>query len=59
MGVIAAERFLAFVAFELGPAFYNLGVKDARKLIKEQAEHLETELYILERTLNQPSRKVE
>jgi uncharacterized protein (DUF2164 family) len=57
IGLIAAERFLNFVAFELGPAFYNLGVQDARKLIKDQMEHLETELAILERPLNPPKRK--
>ena len=57
MGIIAAERFLDFVALELAPAFYNLGVQDARKLIKEQLEHTDTELAILERPLNKSKRK--
>ncbi len=57
IGIIAAERFLDFVALELAPVFYNQGVKDARKLLKDQMEHLEMELSILEKPLNQPKRK--
>ena len=56
-GLLAAERFLNFVAFELGPAFYNLGVQDAKKLIHAQVESLDTELSILEKPLNPPKRK--
>lgn len=57
LGLLAAERFLNFVAFELGPAFYNLGVQDAKKLFHAQMESLDTELSILEKPINPPKRK--
>lgn len=57
LGLLAAERFLNFVAFELGPAFYNLGVQDAKKMLRAQMDSLETELAILEKPINPPKRK--
>lgn len=57
LGLLAAERFLNFVTFELAPAFYNLGVQDAKKLIRQQVDSLETELSILEKPINPSKRK--
>lgn len=52
LGMIAAERVLDFIAQDIAPNFYNLGLEDARKVTRMQAENTETELAILHKPLD-------
>lgn len=47
IGVIAAEDILDFFLKEVGDDIYKKAIKDIRKLIKERAEDLETEIDML------------
>lgn len=59
IGMIAAERVLDFIAHDIAPNFYNLGLEDARKIIRVQSENTETELAILHKPLDLRSRRDE
>ena len=48
VGVIAAQDIIDIVTQNLGPEIYNMGLKDAKKLIKERCMDLETEIESLE-----------
>ncbi|QPC48090.1 DUF2164 domain-containing protein [Mangrovibacillus cuniculi] len=49
LGDIGAENMMEFFLQEIGPYFYNQGVKDARKLMQENVSQLEDDLISLER----------
>ncbi|MBE0449720.1 MAG: DUF2164 family protein [Clostridia bacterium] len=49
IGNIASEQLIDFMMDHLGPIAYNEGVKDVFKLIKVNQDHLEDEIYVLEK----------
>jgi uncharacterized protein (DUF2164 family) len=50
---------LDFIAQDIAPHFYNLGLEDARKVTQMQAENTETELAILHKPLDLRPRGVD
>ena len=50
IGRFDAEFLLDFLAAELGPAFYNRGLRDARAVLELRAEELGEAIYALERS---------
>lgn len=50
VGVIAAQDIIDIVTQNLGPEIYNLGVRDAKKLVQEKLSDLEFEIDQLEQT---------
>jgi uncharacterized protein (DUF2164 family) len=48
VGVIAAQDIIDIVTQNLGPDIYNMGLKEAKKLMKERFLDLETEIELLE-----------
>ena len=51
LGNLEAENILEFFKSELGPHYFNEGVKQSRKVAEEKMAQLEEELYSLERPL--------
>ncbi|WP_053366627.1 DUF2164 domain-containing protein [Bacillus sp. FJAT-27245] len=51
LGNLEAENVLEFFKNELGPYFFNEGIKQSRKVAEEKMAQLEEELYSLERPL--------
>jgi uncharacterized protein (DUF2164 family) len=49
IGNIASEQLIDFMMDQLGPIAYNEGIKDVHKLIKANQDHLEDEIYVLEK----------
>ena len=49
IGLIPAEMFIAFLAEEIGPYFYNRGLRDAEALLLRKIEDYSDEIYGLER----------
>lgn len=49
IGNIASEQLIDFMMEHLGPIAYNNGVRDVHKLIKSNQDHLEDEIYVLEK----------
>jgi len=49
IGLIPAEMFIAFLADEIGPYFYNRGLRDAEALLLKKIEDYSDEIYGLER----------
>lgn len=49
LGQLPAEMLLDFISDQLGPAYYNRGLADARALIAVKAEDITDALYALER----------
>ncbi|MFI8715442.1 DUF2164 domain-containing protein [Brevibacillus brevis] len=52
LGNLETEELIAFFSKELGPVYYNQGVQDSRKLLKERMSSLEDELYVLEKPIH-------
>jgi uncharacterized protein (DUF2164 family) len=48
VGIIAAQDIIDIVTQNVGPEIYNMGLHDAKKLLKERLSDLETEIDILE-----------
>lgn len=48
LGALPAEMLIAFIARDLGPAFYNRGLYDAQALIAAKAEETVDAIYGLE-----------
>ncbi|MFO1532412.1 MAG: DUF2164 family protein [Thermoplasmatota archaeon] len=48
LGDLAAGLLLSFIADEIGPAFYNRGVRDATALAERTFGALSEELHVLE-----------
>ena len=48
VGVIAAQDIIDIVTQHLGPVIYNQGVTDAKKILHERFNDLETEIDLLE-----------
>jgi uncharacterized protein (DUF2164 family) len=48
LGVLPAEMLIAFIARDLGPAFYNRGLYDAQTLIAAKSEETVEAIYGLE-----------
>jgi uncharacterized protein (DUF2164 family) len=48
VGIITAQEIIDIVVQNLGPAIYNMGLFDAKKLLQEQYEKMESELDVLE-----------
>ncbi len=44
IGIIAAGKILDFFNQELGKEYYQQGIKDAKKLLKEKMEDMEMDL---------------
>ncbi|WP_409270136.1 DUF2164 domain-containing protein [Neobacillus sp. SCS-31] len=51
LGNLEAEGLLEFFKTELGPYFYNEGIKQSRKVAEEKMAQLEEELFLLERPM--------
>ena len=51
LGVLPAEMLIAFIARDLGAAFYNRGLYDAQTLIAAKAEETVEAIYGLEQKL--------
>ena len=49
IGVIAAQDIIDIVTENLGPEIYNLGVRDAKKLLQAKMFDIEVEIDMLER----------
>jgi len=49
LGALPAEMLIAFIARDLGPAFYNRGLYDAQALIAAKADETVEAIYGLER----------
>ncbi|MFD0050523.1 DUF2164 domain-containing protein [Actinomycetes bacterium NPDC127524] len=49
IGELAAENHLQFILREIAPFIYNEGIKDAKRIIEDQMNSLEEELFSLER----------
>jgi len=48
VGMIAAQDIIDIVTQNLGPEIYNMGLKDARKLLQERIADIDIELESLE-----------
>lgn len=48
LGVLPAELLIAYIARDLGPAFYNRGLYDAQTLIAAKADETVEAIYGLE-----------
>lgn len=48
LGALPAEMLIAYIARDLGPAFYNRGLYDAQSLIAAKAEETVDAIYGLE-----------
>ena len=53
LGQLPAEMLLDFIGKEIGGAFYNRGVHDAKQLVQQKAEDIVEALYGLERAAPQ------
>jgi uncharacterized protein (DUF2164 family) len=51
IGDLAAENLLDFVLKEIGPYFYNQGVKDAKELCDQKMISLDEDIQSLERPI--------
>ncbi|MDY0408983.1 DUF2164 domain-containing protein [Virgibacillus soli] len=49
IGDLAAENFFDFIYKEIGPYFYNQGVRDAKSILEQKIMNLEEDLASLER----------
>lgn len=49
IGVLPAEFLLEFLANEIGPLFYNQGLRDAHAALTRQMEDFGEAIYLLER----------
>lgn len=48
VGIIAAEDIIDIVKQKLGPEIYNMGLRDAKKLVQNQIADLEVGIDLLE-----------
>jgi len=48
VGVIAAQDIIDIVTQNITPEIYNMGLRDAKKLLNERFSDLETEIDLLE-----------
>ena len=48
VGIIAAQDIIDIVTQNLGPEIYNMGVRDAKKLLEKKFEIIGTDLDLLE-----------
>ena len=48
LGALPAEMLIAFIARNLGPTFYNRGLRDAQAVFAAKAEDVSDALYGLE-----------
>jgi uncharacterized protein (DUF2164 family) len=53
IGNIAAENLLDFILKEIGPYFYNQGVKDTKEMVEQKMLSLEEDILSLERPIIQ------
>ncbi|WP_027964130.1 DUF2164 domain-containing protein [Halalkalibacillus halophilus] len=51
IGDLAAENLLELIANEIGPHFYNQGVKDSKEMCEQRMMSLEEDLLSLERPI--------
>ncbi|MGO7211006.1 DUF2164 domain-containing protein [Rhizobium ruizarguesonis] len=49
IGALPAEFLLDFFAEEVGPYFYNRGLRDAQAALSTRMEHLAEDIHLLER----------
>ena len=52
IGELAADHLLVFMIERLAPVIYNEAIKDCQKVILEQTQRLEDELYALEKPVD-------
>ncbi|KPH71751.1 DUF2164 domain-containing protein [Oceanobacillus caeni] len=52
IGDLAAENMLDFILKEIGPYFYNQGVKDAKEMVNQKMANLEEDIESLERPIS-------
>lgn len=52
LGDLAAGNMLDFMMKQLGPYIYNQAMTDARKVVMQQMERVEEELFALEHPLD-------
>lgn len=52
IGDLAAENMLDFILKEIGPYFYNQGVKDAKEMVNQKMVNLEEDMESLERPIS-------
>ena len=48
VGMIAAQDIIDIVIENLGPEIYNMGLRDAKKLLVERISDIETDIDLLE-----------
>lgn len=56
IGQLAAENFFEFVMKEIGPHFYNQGVKDTRAMVEQKIFSLDEDIRSLERPIPKNAR---
>jgi uncharacterized protein (DUF2164 family) len=52
IGDLAAENMLDFILKEIGPYFYNQGVKDAKEMVSQSVAGIEEDIESLERPIS-------
>ncbi|MDY0394391.1 DUF2164 domain-containing protein [Virgibacillus halophilus] len=56
IGDLAAENMADFIAREIGPVFYNQGVRDAKDMLEQKMMNLEEDISSLEKTFPRQER---
>ncbi|PKR76827.1 DUF2164 domain-containing protein [Halalkalibacillus sediminis] len=51
IGDLAAETLLDLISKEIGPHFYNQGVKDAKGMVEQKVMNLDEDIQSLERPI--------
>ena len=49
VGIIAAQDIIDIVIENFGPEIYNLGLRDAKKVLSERISDIETDIDLLEK----------
>lgn len=56
IGDLAAENLADFIAREIGPIFYNQGVRDAKDMFEQQMMNVEEDIASLEKPIPRQER---
>lgn len=51
VGVIAAQDIIDIVTKNIGPEIYNLGIRDAKKILQEKVQAIEVDIDMLEQRI--------
>lgn len=51
VGIIAAQDIIDIVTEHLGPEIYNLGIRDAKKIVQEKLQDIEIDIDMLEQNV--------